>query len=262
MVHATMIKTAQRAYDSVKIYRMIYGRRPRIATDIPFISHVQFHRARSVLDCVADMSDIHGAVPSYIQGSQSLPLTPVENGEEWSYRLNRLASALEYLGLPVNHQRYRFLIVADERTGVFASYFSDQLGWLRHQASLTYVDFPGFNLQREVQCLDPHAVLLMTSFGLDFAESGARLINLLNINQFWQQTQEYDRLLFCDELHVIGACRAGEEDYHYDHSLLFLERDPVSDRLAVTLPDFSCWPWIRFTIGPSGLPTFRPIGDG
>ena len=83
MASMSLIEAARHAYDTVWLYRAIYGTKPTSPDDVPFISHVNFHRARNVLDCVVEGCEIHGAVPGYVHGSRDLPVTPVESGEEW-----------------------------------------------------------------------------------------------------------------------------------------------------------------------------------
>lgn len=244
----TLIESAQRAFDTVKLYRMIYGKRPQVPEDIPFISHVHFHRARNVLDCVAKGGEILGAVPSYVRGSRDLPVTALESGDEWNYRLDRLVSGLQHLGLSITQERIKFLIVANQVTGVFASYLSDQLGWLKHQASISYDDFPEFDFDQTLSAFRPDVVLMLVpDIPPDIAlKRNVKYISMLHVGDYWKQSHKYNRLLVCDELHVIGACRAGEQHYHYDCSHILLEIEPHSSHLAVTLPDFSCWPWIRY----------------
>ena len=251
-----LIESAQRAFDTVKLYRLIYGTKPKVLEDIPFISHVHFHRAQHVLDCVARDSKILGAVPSLLRGCSDLPLTALESADEWDYRLNRLDTGLQHLDIFLTEQRYKILIVADQITGVFASYLSDQLGWLKHQASISYIDFPECNIEDTISHFDPDLVLNLTAHVLpevDSAENTAH-VAVIHVNNLWQKQSTNNQLLVCDELHVIGARRAGEHHFRYGCSHILLEVEPKSARLAITLPDFSCWPWIRYMVGGNLTP--------
>lgn len=246
-----LIESAQRAFDTVKLYRLIYGKKPEVIEDIPFISHVHFHRARHVLDCVARGSEILGAVPGLLRGRSDLPLTALESADEWDYRLNRLDTGLQHLDIFLTTERYKILIVADQITGVFASYLSDQLGWLKHQASISYIDFSECNIEDTISHFDPDLVLNLTAHalpGVDTAEN-TTLVSIIHVNNLWQKQSANNQLLVCDELHVIGARRTGEQHFCYGCSHILFEVEPKSARLAITLPDFSCWPWIRYTVG-------------
>jgi hypothetical protein len=263
---STILIQAQRAYDTVDLYRWLYRSRPSSEYDVPFVSHVHFHRTRNVLNCVAGGCEILGAVPNVYQGLASLPLTPIESGEEWDLRLDRLVSALTHLGLPVSDKRYRFLIVAERETGVFASYLSDQLAWLRQQASIAYMDFSGFDAVQTFSAHVPDVVLsiapLTECLKAALDESEARVVTFEHIGKPYQYHVAYDRLLVCDELHAIAASRAGADRYYYDESAIVVEREPHSGHLAVTLPTFTCWPWVRYLVGGTVGPDSLIAADG
>ena len=243
-----ILDAAQRAYDTVALYHRLYPRRPVRGAEVPFISYVAYHHARGPLDCITDLEEALGAVPAYGRKSRRLPVTPLESGEEWTARLNRLLAGLAHLDLPTDDGGLGVLLVADDATGPFAGDLSNGLGWARHRASISYIDGRGGDLPRDIEAFDPDVVLVVTPqlAPRDLAAAGRRVIAVTHVTSEAVDDRSCDRLLVCDELHVLGARRAGARRYRCDATDLVIERVPESGNLAVTTTGFTCLPLIRY----------------
>lgn len=245
-----VLDAAQRAYDAVPLYRVLYPQRPQRESQVPFISYVEYHHARGPLDCITGVDQALGAVPAYNRKSQRLPVTPLESGDEWTGRLNRLLAGLAHLGLPDANGGLSVLLLADDATGPFASELSNGLGWVRHRASISYIDGRSANVLRDIETFDPQVVLVVTPqlAPRDLAGTGRRVVAVTHVNSEAVDDPSCDRLLACDELHVLGARRVGQRQYVCDGSDLVVERVPESGNLAVTTTAFTCLPLIRYSL--------------
>lgn len=246
-----LLSAAQRAYDEVAFYRMLYPRRPCRKADIPFISYTDYHHAYSVLDCITGLADTLGAVPAYNRMGRRLPVTPLESGDEWNARQRRLVAGLALLGLPVPERQMNFLLLADDTTGPFACELSSCLGWVRHRASIRYIDGRHGALEHDVEAFDPDAVLIVTPqiSPSDLAGTQRRIVAVTHVHSEAVDNQSCDRLLVCDELHVVAARPAGTSGYCRVASDLLFEHVPGSGHAAVTTMDFTCLPLIRYSLG-------------
>lgn len=246
-----LLEAARRAYDQVPLYRTLYGARPRAEAEIPFISHVSYHRARGVLDCIAAEDDILGAVPAYRRKSRALPVTPLQSDEEWNDRLARLLAGLERLDILPADGPLRFLMIADEATGPFAGELSNALGWVKHQASITYHDDGKASLDGALEAFAPDVAVVVTPklASGTLAPWGGRSVFVTHLDSEDLADRSCDRLLVCDELHVLGARPAGGRAFHCDAADLAIEREPYSGQTAVTTLNFTCFPLIRYALG-------------
>ena len=241
------LQTAQRAFDTVQFYQSFYLTRPNTDDDVKFLSYVDYSRFFRLDECIVSTNGILGAVPSYRRLSRNLPLTPVESAEEWSARLHRLEAALVNLGIVIDKQP-TFLILSDDETGPFCCDLSSGLGWLRCQASVSYVGEEN-EIGDLVAGFAPDIVIVASPRILP-AASGLRqrTIVVRHVNGS-DNDVACDRLLVCDEIHVIGSARAGTEDYKYRSGDLHVETDPRTGYSAITTPNFTCFPLVRYSLG-------------
>ena len=133
-----VLDAARRAFDSIPLYRAIYGSRPQSEADVPFLPISAFHRAGTSLDIIASTEAIRGVIPAYSRHARRLPVTVLESEAEWTLRLERFRHALSVLGAAPEDGR-RFAIVADEATGPFASDIANFLAWDRAECSVIFL---------------------------------------------------------------------------------------------------------------------------
>jgi hypothetical protein len=245
-----LLDTAQRAFDAVPFYSVLYRVRPEVEDDVPFISHVAFHRARGTVDCIARTAQIIGAVPAYRRGLSCFPLTVLESEEEWQARLGRLRHALGLLGVGPE-AGLRFALVADDATGPFASEISNFLAWDRAEGSIVFLPSSGVSVSAAVGGLAPDVVLVVSPDVApeEIAHSGRKVVTVRHVGDARPDPIGFDRLLVCDELFVLGAARAGQHGYWFDLRSVVPEAEPRSGLLAVTTPEFTCFPLVRYCLG-------------
>ena len=264
---SVLLEAAQRAYATTRIYREIYGRSPTVERDVPFISHVAYHRARGLLDCITDSGLISGALPPYHRNVRRLPLTVVESEREWDQRLARLTTALVNLGAWPGHGTGHFVLVAEDATGTLASYLSEVLSWERQQASIVYADGGCRSLALDLSAYDPEVVLLLAPSLTpdDLPAECGRIVSIEPIDRplRWLGRPDVDTILMCDESHVIAWRSSGAPRFDLEAPGLLVEAEPRSGQLCITTLDFDLFPLIRYALGAQiEMITSRPSSDG
>ena len=81
---------------------------------------------------------------------------------------------------------------------------------------------------------------------------GRTVLRLVGLDGWRRSDRRVDRLLFSDELHAIGAARAGEPFTLLPEGGLVFEASDPGGQLLVTTSTFTCLPLIRYALGPTG----------
>ncbi|HEV2899374.1 MAG TPA: hypothetical protein VGX71_16375 [Pseudaminobacter sp.] len=254
-----VLRSAQRAFDAIPFYRGLYGDRPTRDDQVPFISHVTFHRAAGPIDVIASSAEIMGAVPCLRRGLCRLPLTILESEKEWRTRIARLRHAMRSLGCPVDG-RLRFAVLSDDATGPFASELSNCLAWDRSECSVVFAFGSLASVRSMLAAISPD-VIVVTTASLPLEELrglGKKLVAIEHIDAMPRPPLRVDRLLVCDELWIIAAARAGEDAYRFNRRTLLVEVEPQGGRLVVTTPGFTLFALVRYCLGGG----FAVVGPG
>jgi hypothetical protein len=242
-----VLDTAQRAFDTIPLYRTLYGSRPESEEDVPFLPISAFHRAATPLDLVASTGTIRGIVPAFSRHARRLPVTVLESDAEWMLRLDRFRHALSVLDAAPEVGR-RFAIIADESTGPFAADIANFLAWDRAECSVIFYLWDGpVEVKDALAALAPDVILLVTGISpmMPVRNEAARVVTCHHIDNPSDGFFTTDRLLVSDELFVIGAARACSPSYVFDPRSVLIEEDPVSGRMAVTTTAFDCVALVR-----------------
>jgi hypothetical protein len=244
---SSVLDAARRAFDSIPLYRAVYGSRPECEADVPFLSVSAFHRAAAPVDIIASTAAILGAVPPFRRGARRLPVTILESERETALRLDRFRHALKILDAEPK-AGLRFAIVADEATGPFAADMANFLAWDRAECAALFVSDGPARIHAALAALTPDIVLLATAGPALRPQTGARIVTCIHADSPSEGFIGTDRLLVSDELFVLGAARAGELSYAFDRRSLLIEEDPASGRMAVTTTAFDCLALIRLCL--------------
>lgn len=248
----SVLAAARRAYDTVPFYRRLYGERPVRLRSVPAIGPSAFHRADSVVDCVVDGDAVASAVAPLCRGVPRLPFAPVEDRAEALAREQRLVAGLRRLGRFAPQDGTRFLLLADDATGPLAARLSNGLAAAGGSASILFHGCALDTTRSAVAALDPHCVVLLAGDPrMDDLAHGA-VVRVVPVDGWRRDERRCDRLLFSDELHAIGAARAGEPFTLLPEGGLAFETAHPSGQLLVTTTAFTCMPLIRFVLGPAG----------
>jgi hypothetical protein len=241
-----VLDTARRAFDTIPLYRTLYGSRPEREVDVPFLSISAFHRAATPLDIVASTDAIRGIVPAFSRHARRLPVTVLESEAEWKLRLDRFRHALSLLDASPEDGR-RFAIIADEATGAFASDIANFLAWDRAECAVVFLWDKLERIESTLAALAAEIILATsTSQAIPgLLQRGARLLTCEHIDNPSSGLVGTDRLLVSDELFVVGAARAGSPSYGFDPRSILIEKDPASGRMAVTTTAFDCLALVR-----------------
>src|SRR3954471_22002426 len=148
-VEDALTATAVKAFRVTRFYAEVYEAEPADASEIPYISGSDYHRAAGLLDCVVDREAIIGILPPYYRDASRFPFTVPEDEAELVLRQRRIVRAMKDLGVDFGASP-RFLIVADVRRGPFACELAKGIYWEGFQASMSYLDGGGDDLRREV----------------------------------------------------------------------------------------------------------------
>src|SRR5262249_9312913 len=132
-----LIAAASRAFRRTRIYADLYEAEPTGASEIPYISVSDYHRATGLLDCIVDREAMIGILPPFFRDASRFPFTVPEDEAELILRQRRIVRALKHLGVDFGTAP-RFLIVADERRGPFACELAKGIYWEGFQASMCY----------------------------------------------------------------------------------------------------------------------------
>src|SRR5690242_20333222 len=115
----TLTAAAGKAFRLTGFYAGMYEAEPADASEIPYISSSDYHRAAGLLDCIVNREAIIGILPPYDRDASRFPFTVPEDEAELVLRQRRIVRAMKDLGVDFGASP-RFLIVADRRRGPFA----------------------------------------------------------------------------------------------------------------------------------------------
>ena len=135
-VEGALTATAGKAFRSTRFYAETYESEPADASEIPYISDSDYHRAAGLLDCVVDREAIIGILPPYYRDASRFPFTVPEDEAELVLRQRRIVRAMKDLGVDFSAFP-RFLIVADGRRGPFACELAKGFYWEGFQTSIS-----------------------------------------------------------------------------------------------------------------------------
>jgi len=247
----SIVDAAVRAHARVPFYRALYPQAPRALEEVPFISHVTFHRARGLLDCIADREEITGALPAYYRNVRRFPWNIVESEEEARLRQLRFTCALTDLEL-TPAELERVVLVTDDPHGPFACELSKAFAWERHQASLIYFDGDHDHLAEDLRAFEPTTTLVVSAAVEPETlpgELAGRVVQIWHLERAGDPPPQRDLMLACDELHLFAVRPSGGQSIAFDAAQLALERDPRTGLLAVTTLGADCFPLIRYLVG-------------
>lgn len=249
-VEDALTATAGKAFRLTRFYADVYAAEPAEASEVPYLSDSDYHRAAGLLDCVVDREAIIGILPPYYRDASRFPFTVPEDEAELVLRQRRIVRAMEDLGVDLGASP-RFLIVADGRRGPFACELAKGFYWEGFQTSITFGIGTGDELRRDVAMHDPDYVVLA---------SGRHLRHALGrpTHTVWLvehcgdplvDAPEYPSLLYADGVDLIGSRAAGRDGYDYDTEQLLIETDPASRLSHVSKLQFTCFPLVRYGLG-------------
>ena len=249
-VEGALTAAAGKAFRLTRFYKEAYGAEPAEASEIPYISASDYHRASGLLDCVVDREAIIGILPSYYRDASRFPFTVPEDEAELVLRQRRIVRAMKDLGVDFGASP-RFLIVADGRRGPFACELAKGFYWEGFQASISFRDGSVDELRRDVAMHDPDYVVLTCGRHLR-SELGRPRHSVWLVEQCGDPPvggTEYPSLLYADGVDLIGSRAAGRTGYDYDPEQLLIEVDPASLLSHVSKLQFTCFPLVRYGVG-------------
>lgn len=249
-VENALTVAAGRAFRLTRFYAEMYETEPANASEIPFLSDADYHRAAGLLDCVVDREAIIGVLPPYYRDASRLPFTVPEDEPELVLRQRRIVRAMKDLGVDFGASP-RFLIVADGRRGPFACELAKGFYWEGFQTSISFHIGTGDELREDVAMHDPDYVVLA---------SGRRLRHVLRRprHTVWLVEHcgdpavdgfEYPSLLYADGVDLVGSRAGGRAEYDYDPEQLLIEVDPATRLSHVSKLRFTCFPLVRYGLG-------------
>jgi hypothetical protein len=249
-VEDRLTATAGNAFQLTRFYAELYEKEPADASEIPYISDSDYHRAASLLDCVVDREAIIGILPPYDRDASRFPFTVPEDEAELVLRQRRIVRAMKDLGVDFAASP-RFLIVTDGRRGPFACELAKGFYWEGFQTCMTFQTAPGDELRREVALHAPDYVVLTSGQHLrDALERPRRTIWLVeHCGDPPVDAPEYPALLYADGVDLIGSRAAGRTGYDYDPEQLLIEVDPASLLSHISKLRFTCFPIVRYGLG-------------
>ncbi|MBX2799306.1 MAG: hypothetical protein KTR31_16645 [Myxococcales bacterium] len=251
-----VLRAAQSAWDHTAVYRAIYGDRPEAVSDVPFIGHSRFHRARGLSDCVRDLDAVCSTVPPVVRDVRRIGVTVAEDETDIELRHERTVLALQDVGLTPESGVRSVLLVADDATGPLACELSAALGWERVRASIAYVHSGSDALSSDVEAYDPD-VVISVSHHLTAAEARPWRRRWIEVRPFdgpMSPSSEEATLLVSDELHVVASRPAGRAWFGFDDSQLAAERHPRALTWALTRTRWGAFPLVRYaSAGTAGL---------
>jgi hypothetical protein len=260
-VEDALTATAGKAFRLTRFYADVYEAEPADASEIPYLSDSDYHRAAGLLDCVVDREAIIGIVPPYYRDASRLPFAVPEDEAELVLRQRRIVRAMKHLGVDFGASP-RFLIVADGRRGPFACELAKGFYWEGFQTSISFQVGTGDELRRDVAIHDPDYVVLASGRHLRHALARERPRHTV-----WLVEQcgdppvdapDYPSLLYADGVDLIGSRAAGRTGYDHDPEQLLLEVDPASLLSHVSKLQFTCFPLVRYGVGRR-VPTADPL---
>src|SRR4051794_21538531 len=93
-VEGALIAAASKAFRRTRFYADLYDAEPAEASEIPFVSASDYHRAAGLLDCIVDREAIIGTLPPYYKDASRFPFTVPEDEAELVLRQRRIVRAL------------------------------------------------------------------------------------------------------------------------------------------------------------------------
>jgi|GEM_PF-1745938 len=245
-----LIAAAGRAFRLTRFYTEVYESEPADASEIPFLSDSDYHRAAGLLDCVVDREAIIGILPPYYRDASRFPFTVPEDEAELVLRQRRIVRAMKDLGVDFDTSP-RFLIVADGRRGPFACELAKGFYWEGFQTSIAFDNGTDDELRQEVARHDPDYVVLVSCRHLRHALERPRHTVWLveHSSEPPIDAPESPSLLYADGVDLIGSRAAGRLGYDYDPEQLLIEVDPTSLHSSVSKLQFSCFPLVRYGLG-------------
>ena len=249
-VEDALTATAGKAFRLTRFYADVYEAEPADASEIPYISDSDYHRAAGLLDCVVDREAIIGILPPYYRDASRFPFTVPEDEAELVLRQRRIVRAMKDLGVDFGASP-RFLIVADGRRGPFACELAKGFYWEGFQTSISFGNGTGDELRQEVAMHDPDYVVLTSGRHLRHALERPRQTVWLveHCGDPPVDAPEYPSLLYADGVDLIGSRAAGRTGYDYDPEQLLIEVDPASLLSHVSKLQFTCFPLVRYGLG-------------
>jgi hypothetical protein len=255
-VEDALTDAACKAFRLTRFYAEVCEAEPTRASEIPFISSSDYHRAAGLLDCVVDRAAIIGILPPYYRDLSKLPFTVPEDEAELVLRQQRIVRAMKDLGVDFAASP-RFLIVADGRRGPFACELAKGFYWEGFQTSITFRSGTGDELRQEVAMHDPDYVVLVS--GGQMRDALARPRHTVWLVEHCDEPPvggpEYPSLLYADGIDLIGSRAADRTTYDYDSEQLLIEENPTSLLTHVSKLRFTCFPLVRYGLDRR-VPTF------
>jgi hypothetical protein len=249
-VEGVLTATAGKAFRLTRFYAEAYESEPVDASEIPYISDSDYHRADGLLDCVVDREAIIGILPPYYRDASRFPFTVPEDEAELVLRQRRIVRAMKDLGVNFGSSP-RFLIVADGRRGPFACELAKGFYWEGFQTSISLQHGTGDELRQDVAMHNPDYVVLTSGRHLRHALERPRHTVWLvdHCNDPPGDSPDYPSLLYADGVDLIGSRAAGRTGYDHDSEQLLIEVDPASLLSHVSKLQFTCFPLVRYGLG-------------
>jgi hypothetical protein len=241
---------ARRAFQLTRFYFDLYEKEPPGATEIPYVSESDYHRAAGLLDCVVDRDAIIGILPPYSRDASRFPFAVPEDEPELVLRQRRIVRAMKDLGVDFRASP-RFLIVADARRGPFACELAKGFYWEGFQTSISFLNGTGDELRREIADHNPDFVVLTSSRQLRHALEQPRhtVWVVEHCSEPPIDDANHPALIYADGVDLIGSRAAGRYKYAVDAEQLLIEVNPASLLSHVTKLQFTCFPLVRYGLG-------------
>lgn len=242
-----VLTAAQKAYDTITLYQLLYRSRPESLDGVPFISATHYFRAEGTLECIDPAAEVCGAVPPFFREFRRLPFTVLESEPDIDQRQERLELALEDVGISEKPPR-RILMITNEENGPFACDLSTGLGWEGHPASIHYWGGTVEELAFQIAAHEPDVViwcLTQSPVGvLPFPEEQTLVAHCIDAplpawnGALW---------LFCNEVNLIGSRPAGRSEFKVDRKQLLFETGD-SGLPALTTTQRETFPLVRYEL--------------
>lgn len=260
-VEAALNAAAGRAFRLTRFYADVYEGEPAVASEIPYISDSDYHRADGLLDCVVAREAIVGVLPPYYRDASRFPFTIPEDEAELVLRQRRIVRAMKDLGVDFGASP-RFLIVTDARRGPFACELAKGFYWEGFQTSLSFQCGSEDELRQDVARHDPDYVVLVSGRRLRHALEQRPRHTVWLVERCGDpplDAPEHPALLYADGVDLIGSRAAGRIGFDYDPEQLLIEVEPTSLHSHLSKLQFTCFPLVRYGLGRR-VPTVEAPG--
>jgi hypothetical protein len=249
-VEDALTAAAGKAFRRTRFYADVYESEPADASEVPYLSGSDYHRAAGLLDCVVDREAIVGILPPYYRDASRFPFTVPEDEAELVLRQRRIVRAMKDLGVDPGASP-RFLIVADERRGPFACELAKGFYWEGFQTSISFGGATADELRRDVATHEPDHVVLVSGrhlrHAIDRPPGAVWLVE--HCGEPPIAGTDHPSLLYADGVDIIGSRAVGRAGYDYDAEQLLIEVDPASLHSHVSKLQFTCFPLVRYGLG-------------